>query len=393
MKVHVVSPWYPDYAAVFLGVFVEKQVNALLARGLHVTVEVPQVFPAPAGPLPPEVSEEIERLAQNDHGAFYPKQGFTTWIPTPVATRSGYAGRITAFEKSLAQKRRHLPVTADVTHAHLGVPTGAALAHLNEQPLVITEHQSTLDQVLSEPRARAGYLEAINHSDASLVVSSPLRDRLEDEFGSAITTPIEVMPNIVDLGNISFRDRRKGPCANWAYVGAVIAKKGIRLLVESFIRYRRRHDPDATLTIVGDGDQREWVLQKCRSAGFPEAVSIVGSIPHDQINRYLAAADVLVHLSPAETFGIASLEALGAGLPVVSLRNGGAEDTWGAIEDISGTLLSPLSNADQVASAVAELSGSAERLDLAAARDFVEQSYSPMAVGSKLEAVYRRVLP
>ena len=392
MKIDVVTPWYPDHASVFLGVFVQQQVNALLDKGHEVNVEVPQIFPGPPGPTPAAVHEAIQRHATRNVDAVYPTVDSATWIPCPVPARSGFTGRAEAFATGIAAKRRLLPTHGEITHAHLGVPTAAAVLGLEDHPVVVTEHQSTLDLVLDEPPARDRYREAIERAAGFYVVAGHLRDRLIAAFGPEVADRIEVMPNIVDLTDIAFRERDHERLDRWIYVGAIAAHKGAKLLIEAFLHHRANHNPNATLTIVGDGTEAAWVRSRASDAGVGEAIRLVGPLPHHEIGSHLSEADLMVHLSPAETFGIASLEGLGAGLPVISMRNGGSEHTWGSIESIAGVLLDVGSDAPTVSDSVAELAHGPQRLDLAAARRHVEVTYSASAVADRLLDAYTKAM-
>jgi glycosyltransferase involved in cell wall biosynthesis len=391
MKVQVITPWYPDAASVYLGVFVEQQVHALRAQGVEVDVEVPHLYPARRGPIPTHLIDAIRQLAERDPYAMFRSAGATTWIPSPVPARSGYAGRSDAFRMGLSLKREYLESTADVVHAHLAVPTASALLDLETRPLVVTEHQSTLDLVLAEPRARELYRRVIDEAAAFMVVSTHLRDRLMEEFGSGVGERIDVMPNIVDLSDISFRSDHDRAMRHWVFVGALIAKKGTRLLVESFAAFRRTAEPEATLTLVGDGDERAWVESFARRERISHAITILGAKPRSEIGSHLDRADVMVHMSPAETFGVAALEAIGAGLPVVSLAHGGAVGAWAEIEAIAGSLLPLDSKPTEVSSAVAALASNPAHLNPQAARDFVVERYSAETVSTRLAAIYEQV--
>lgn len=392
MRIDVVTPWYPDHASVFLGVFVQQQVTALRSKGHDVNVEVAQIFPGPPGPIPPAVHEAMHRHAAQDVDAVYPTVDGATWIPCPVPARSGFAGRADAFAAGIAAKRRFLPTDGEITHAHLGVPTAAAVLDLGDHPVVVTEHQSTLDFVLDEPPARDRYREAIEQAAGFYVVAGHLRDRLITTFGPEVTDRIDVIPNIVDLTDIAFRERDHERLDRWIYVGAIAAHKGTKLLIEAFLHHRANHNPHATLTIVGDGAEGRWLWNRATEAGAGDAVRLLGPLPHHEIGPHLSDADLMVHLSPAETFGIASLEGLGAGLPVISLRNGGAEHTWGSIESIAGVLLDVGADAPAVSDSVAELADAPQRLDLASARRHVEVTYSASAVADRLLAAYTKAM-
>jgi len=147
------------------------------------------------------------------------------------------------------------------------------------------------------------------------------------------------------------------------------------------------------MTLVGEGPHRPWIERFVAGAGLGAAVRLVGSVPHENLGRLLGQADLMVHLSPSETFGVASLEGIGAGLPVISLRNGGAASAWGEIEQLVGKLLPLEASHDDVARAAIELCTDDVRLDLRLGRRFVEERYSPRSVTSTLQDIYASALP
>lgn len=101
---------------------------------------------------------------------------------------------------------------------------------------------------------------------------------------------------------------------NVVFVGVDWNRKGGPDLLEAFAKVRRRH-PDATLTILG-----------CRPKAAAPGVRIVGRVSQKRTARYLAGATVFCMPSLREPFGIAFLEAMRAGLPVVGLNLGATPD-------------------------------------------------------------------
>jgi glycogen(starch) synthase len=390
MRIHVISPWYPRPAtAPYSGVFVKKQVDALARLGHEVTVEVPEIFPAPAGDIPSVVYESMEALARRSIEAVYPRIGNAFMVPTPVPSRSSALGRGRAMASSIELHRRLEPIGSDITHAHLGLPTGwAALEVADGRPVVVTEHQSTLDSVLADAESRDGYARVINDASVFLCVSPSLRDQLIRTLGAWVEERVSVLSNIVDLGHITFSKRDTPLFRDWVYVGGLFAHKGVESLLRTFAMYRQRYDRAATLTIVGDGPMRSWARAFSVAKGMNQAVHLVGAVDHTRVGPYLASADVMVHLSPSETFGIASLEAIGAGLPVVSLRNGGADSAWGDYESVCGLLLDPSKTNAQIARAIADLRESPGQLDPEKGRRMVEERFSPETIASRLLGYY-----
>lgn len=112
--------------------------------------------------------------------------------------------------------------------------------------------------------------------------------------------------------------------------------KGHELLVEGFAEFHQEV-PEARLLLVGDGPLRSRVARQVRDRGIEDAVEFTGAV--DDVWPQLARADVAVLPSHNETFGIAALEAMAAGLPVVATRVGGIPEL---VEDgITGRLVPP----------------------------------------------------
>jgi glycosyltransferase involved in cell wall biosynthesis len=103
-------------------------------------------------------------------------------------------------------------------------------------------------------------------------------------------------------------------------VAALRREKGHDTLLAAFAQVRAAI-PDARLVLVGDGPYRPQVEAMVRAAGLTDAVRLTGRAA--QIWPHLADADVFVLASPSEALGIAIMEAMAAGLPVVATDTGG----------------------------------------------------------------------
>jgi glycosyltransferase involved in cell wall biosynthesis len=94
-------------------------------------------------------------------------------------------------------------------------------------------------------------------------------------------------------------------------------RKHIDDLLRAFALLRRRL-PDACLRIVGDGPEHARLLALAHELGLGDSAAFLGGIPDDEVRREYAQADVFCMPSVQEGFGIVFLEAMAAGLPVVS---------------------------------------------------------------------------
>ena len=114
---------------------------------------------------------------------------------------------------------------------------------------------------------------------------------------------------------------------NILFVGVDWDRKGGPEVVEAFKRVRRQF-PRATLTIVG-----------CSPPISGEGIQVVGSVPQAQVPHYLAKAAIYCMPSKREPFGIAFLEAMRAGLPVIACVLGATPDF--VIEEQTGYRVPP----------------------------------------------------
>lgn len=107
------------------------------------------------------------------------------------------------------------------------------------------------------------------------------------------------------------------------YAGRLSPEKQLEPLVHAIGQLGRRPGPDVRLVIVGDGPS-EVALRRLSARVAPDRVVFEGSIrDRAQLARVYASADVFVHTNGREPFGIAPLEAMAAGVPVVVPAAGG----------------------------------------------------------------------
>jgi glycosyltransferase involved in cell wall biosynthesis len=106
------------------------------------------------------------------------------------------------------------------------------------------------------------------------------------------------------------------------FVGRMLYWKGLHLALRAFSEVRRSV-PDATLRIIGDGGDREWLIGIARAAGVSDAVEWIRGKPQREIWQQYCESAAFVFPSLHDSGGMVVLEALSAGLPVICLDLGG----------------------------------------------------------------------
>jgi glycosyltransferase involved in cell wall biosynthesis len=197
-----------------------------------------------------------------------------------------------------------------------------------------------------------------------------------------VTPRLEVIRNGVDTERFAPRQvPAPTPAIRLAFVGRLEPRKGLDLALDALARV-----PDALLDVVGDGEQRAPLEARARSLG----ARVVFHGRRDDIRPILASCDALVCSSREEGLGIAVLEAMAMGKPVVAFPVGGVPEI---VEHGETGLLAQARAPDALATRIRE--AAADRAHLAkmgrAARQRAVERFSIDAMCRAYGAVYAKV--
>lgn len=220
-------------------------------------------------------------------------------------------------------------------HVHYAIPHASAAymaKKILEQdgiyiPVITTLHGTDITLVGRDKTYAPVVAFSINQSDAITAVSQNLRDETFKTF--RIEKNIEVIHNFVDVQ----RFNRKPIDA----FKKLIAPNGERVLLHAsnFRKVKRVEDVvkifyevnkqiPSKLLFVGDGPERAAAEDLSRRLGICDDMRFVGK--QEQMEDILAIADLFLLTSEYESFGLAALEAMAAGVPVVSTNAGGLSE-------------------------------------------------------------------
>jgi glycosyltransferase involved in cell wall biosynthesis len=230
----------------------------------------------------------------------------------------------------------------EVYHAQHPFLLGAAAARWASQtrrPLVFTYHTryDRYAHYVPGPTRTIGNLamrRAIRFAAAADLVIAPTPSLARELRALGVHAPVEVVPTGVPLdampsqdGNGISRSRLgvKDGSPVCLSVGRLAPEKNQTFLLRAF-RVVLQDIPTAQLYLVGDGDERRRLERLASDLEIGARVTFVGSVPRAEVVDYARAADLFLFPSTSETQGLAALEALAAGLPVVAVVSEAAQD-------------------------------------------------------------------
>jgi glycosyltransferase involved in cell wall biosynthesis len=401
----VVTGWYPAVDARTAGRFVADQVRALTATS-KVRPVVVAFDPLPvwgsAGLRTAEraaVAAAARTWGEGARGLLHPAAG-DTGAPGPIA-RLRVAGRdsATPFARIVEERAMCLALAAPaiaeavgriaLVHAHRGLPDGVAASRLARHlgvPFVLTEHASTLPAVAADPAQRALYAEATASAGAVVTVSRSLaRDVLT--IDPRVEPRLRVIPNVVHVDEFTLAPAGARRPGELLFVGFRKTSKGIDALLDAFAAAAAAR-PDLRLRLIGPPgpaeDERRW---RTRAAAIGAPVSFEGEMDRAGIAAAMAQADVFVHPSPRETFGVVAAEALAAGLPVVTFDSGGVTEVLGDQPERLGRVV-PVGDTAAFAAAILEVLADRGAFSADAARSSAVRRFGSDAVARGLLLAY-----
>jgi L-malate glycosyltransferase len=238
----------------------------------------------------------------------------------------------TPYSLSLAVKIREVAeqYALDLVHVHYAIPhaTSAFLAKEmlkpRRLPTVTTLHGTDITLVGMMPSYYEITRFSIEKSDAVTAVSDFLKRETIREF--RVEHPIDVIHNFVDTE--IFRPQAAPPArARFAPDGEKVLMhvsnfrkvKNLPVLMQVF--YEVQKLVPSRLVLVGDGPEREATERQAEALGIDSRVEFLGD--QEYIGDLLPAADVFLLPSQHESFGLAALEAMSCGVPVLGSRIGG----------------------------------------------------------------------
>jgi len=344
LRVLSLSTLYPNDLTPNFGVFVERQMQAVMRRG---DVDLTLVNPLGIPPFPLWLHpryRDLRDLPQEE------MRGKVPVLRPHFRLLPGVGARFNARAEAEAvlplARRLHAGQPFDVIDAQFFYPDGPAAVAVGQAlglPVSIKARGADIHHWGKEPATAAQVLAAGQAADGLLAVAQGLAD----DMAALGIDPAKIRLHRTGLDADLFREYDRKICRDelglprdarvLASVGALIPRKGQVFAIEALAEL----EENTHLVLAGAGADETSLRARTAALGLAERVHFLGPISHARIPIVLNAADVFVLPTASEGLANAWVEALACGTPVVTTPIPGAQElitdpAWGRLAERSG---------------------------------------------------------
>ncbi|MBS5938018.1 glycosyltransferase [Clostridium sp.] len=285
------------------------------------------------------------------------------------------------FEKYIASEG--LP---DIIHVHSALYGGLAAIQIKNKyniPFVITEHSSGVLQGELREHDIPMLKDVYNNADYIISVG----EKLKEVIGTYSNRRVEVIPNIVDVERFSINRSKEDDNFTFISISHLKENKNIDLTLKALKEVIKVYD-NIRLIVVGDGPEKESLINIAKELMIDTKIDFIGAVSRENLNNIINKADAFVLPSKYETFGIAYIEALACGLPIITSKCGGPEDFFN--ENIG--VMIPKCTVDELSNAMINIIENFNKFNSNYLREYVKDRFSKEVIAKSVLDVYNHVL-
>jgi glycosyltransferase involved in cell wall biosynthesis len=314
---------YPRRSGDPSGDFVRQLVNALASE--H-SAEIVVIAPADANAYHCEKDKNIttyrcryfwpyrwQKLAYGDGIPWNLKHSFIAWLNIPFLLAA------ISFRMMVAARK------ADIIHANWGILGAAAvvLRPFHRRPVVVMIHGTDLSSknklITSVTRWAIRRANAvITNSPENYAFVCQLRQDKENCW--YINNGVQY-PSDEKLAEFRKKYKRQDGVINIVSVARLIPERRYDIVLRAFAKIHSQKG-NMFLTIVGDGPDFERLKSLAAELNLSDSIRFTGRVPHSEVFKYMASADIYASATTVETHGSSVAEAAAYGLPAVVTQVG-----------------------------------------------------------------------
>jgi len=215
----------------------------------------------------------------------------------------------------------------DIIHVHdwMTFPAGIAAQRISGKPLVVHIHSTEFDRSGQQVNPAICTIEKEGLSAASqiIAVSNLTRDVIVRNYHIEPSKVITVY-NAVEPINSGVKSKQNETVAEKrvTFLGRITLQKGPGYFLDAAFLVLQKME-NVRFVMAGKGDLRDSMIKRAAEMNISQYIDFPGFIPDCEVPRLFFESDIFVMPSVSEPFGIVTLEAMQAGLPVIISRQSG----------------------------------------------------------------------
>lgn len=371
MRILFLTPWYPNKSNPNHGVFVRDQVN-VIANNHKVCVVAARIdYTSKA------FSSFRMELVEHGNVTEYSIVVKQSW---PIFNQLNFFFLIVRSTMKICRSFKPQLIHTNISYP--GAVWGYLISTLKGVPFIVTEHTRITNNFRSWLHKRLS-IYALNRAASIIVVS---RNPAKEIARYVRNRHVEIVPNIVNFKR--FDAVNEAPADQIFHIGFLggldTPVKGLDILLQaaSMLKFPFR------IHIGGRGSLLNEYQQLAIDAGIDTSCVFYGFINYDDVPVFMNRINLFVSASRYETFGIAIVEALACGRPIVVTDCGGPADF---VRPENGVLV-PVEDAQKMAAAIQFVYHNRDKYKSDDIRADIRQRYSAEAFTERIEKIYHSAI-
>jgi glycosyltransferase involved in cell wall biosynthesis len=313
MKILFLTNAYPDFDSSYRGIFIKKMAELLRSDGYGVSVVTPKIY-TKSRYYEEQNGIKIYRFpffARNKLLIEYKKIPYLRMILYCIT--GSFLAIYTVFKNK-----------CHVIHAHWAIPTGIIgvwAGTLLRKPLIVTIHGSDLRMALERSGLIRILFTYVCKRATHLNCVSEVQKKEIGQFG-IMSDKISVIPMGIDEAFLEIGKNRKLGFNKRSFI--ILSNRNLLPIYNVYLLIRAiptvlKEEPETRFLIAGDGSEKENLKREVENLNLSASVKFLGRVPHKDMPKLLAQADIYVSTSPYDGTSVSLLEALASGaFPVVT---------------------------------------------------------------------------
>lgn len=271
----------------------------------------------------------------------------------------------------------------DILHSHFAGEYAYMLNQLYNIPYVVTEHSSSINVDTLPEKVKKRYREIYINARTVIAVSSALSTKIRQHTGVNSI----VIPNIIDTRLFNDVVKKEHEGFRLVTTSNLIPLKRTLNILKVLPTILEEKGYGVHLDIIGDGPSKQDLLSFVINNGIEKYVTFHGLQKRECISKIYESADCFVLPSSSETFGVAYVEAMAAGLPVIATRCGGPED----FVTINNGLLIEVDDLQQLKESIIYMYEHITEFNTKTIKNNVCAKFSPDVVAKRIISIYEKI--